>query len=74
MLTSSIPQPLLQERSSAWRDWVKQWRAALAAEGLPEAERKALQDAANPVLVPRNHVMVDIIGRAEAGDYEPLHK
>ena len=32
------------------------------------------QDAANPALVPRNHVMVGVIGEAEAGNYEPLRR
>lgn len=32
------------------------------------------QDAANPAIVPRNHVMVGIISEAEVGNYEPLHR
>lgn len=32
------------------------------------------QDSANPAIIPRNHVMVDIIGEVETGNYEPLHK
>lgn len=36
--------------------------------------RTHLQDSANPAVIPRNHVMVDIIGEAETGNYEPLHR
>ena len=32
-----------------------------------------LQDAANPAVIPRNAVMVDIIAEAEGGNYHPLH-
>ncbi len=59
---------------AAWREWLRLWRARLAEEGLQDAERAALQDMTNPALVPRNHVLVDIIGEAEQGNYEPLHR
>lgn len=32
------------------------------------------QDRANPAVVPRNHVLVGVIGEAEAGNYEPLRR
>ena len=136
----SLPSPYHcsapQERTAAWGEWLQRYRAKLAAQGLPAAERAAmqvrpyrlggphadlhgigwqpvvpcaarqrgasahnqplhpigsvvlpppcssllrislpsLQDAANPAIIPRNHVMVDIIGEAETGNYEPLHR
>ena len=40
----SPPQPFdAQERYAAWRQWVSRYRSQLAAEGLPHAERIALQ-------------------------------
>lgn len=38
----SLPTPL-QERVSAWREWVREWRGVLAAEGLSHEERRAIQ-------------------------------
>ncbi|GAB4819866.1 hypothetical protein N2152v2_006912 [Parachlorella kessleri] len=63
-----------EDRVSAWREWLQLWRAKLQAEGLSEEERQARQDAANPAVVPRNHVLVEVINHAEQGDYAPLHK
>lgn len=31
-----------------------------------------MQDATNPAIVPRNHVLVEIISAAENGDFTPL--
>ncbi|KAL4852996.1 hypothetical protein ACK3TF_005970 [Chlorella vulgaris] len=66
--------PLEEERYAAWREWLDLYRATLAAEGLPAEERAAMQDGANPAIVPRNHVMLGITAEAEAGNYEPLHR
>eukprot|EP00887_Chlorella_sp_A99_P003723 scaffold7.g3723.t1 len=66
--------PLAPERAAAWRGWLADYRARLAAESRDDAERTVEQDAANPAIVPRNHVMVDIIGEVEAGNYEGLHR
>ncbi|PRW57632.1 seleno O isoform B [Chlorella sorokiniana] len=66
--------PLDEERTTAWRQWLELYRARLAAEALPHVDRAAMQDSANPAIIPRNHVMVDIIGEAETGNYEPLHR
>lgn len=64
-----------EDRVGAWTGWLRRYRAALRAEGwASEAERQAVQDSVNPAIIPRNHVLVDIIGEAEAGDYEPLHR
>ncbi|CAL8469913.1 g9455 [Coccomyxa elongata] len=76
----SIPAPLKQaleelseERQEAWGAWLDQLRAAIKAEGRPEAERRADQDSVNPCYVPRNQLMQTAIARAEAGDYDKLH-
>ncbi|PSC69159.1 seleno O [Micractinium conductrix] len=66
--------PLEEERYAAWRDWLQLYRGALLAQGMPDAERAAMQDAVNPAVIPRNHVMGDIIGDAEQGNYESLHR
>ena len=75
-LASAIGLDALGEgREQAWRDWVRLYRVALREAGWSsEEERRGVQDAANPVIVPRNHVLVGIIGAAEEGDYGPLHR
>ena len=66
---------LEEERRNAWSGWVRQYRAALRAAGWKDdEERKAVQNKANPAIIPRNHVLVGIIGEAEVGNYEPLFK
>ena len=62
------------ERVAAWRDWVTLYRQRLSSEARPEAERRAAQEAASPAIVPRNHVLVDIIGQVEEGDFEQLNR
>lgn len=34
----------------------------------------SMQNAANPAIIPRNHVLVEIISAAEDGDYMPLQR
>lgn len=68
-------EELEEERTVVWSTWVRQYRAALRAAGWKsDEERIAVQNGANPALIPRNHVLVGIIGEAEVGNYEPLHR
>jgi uncharacterized protein YdiU (UPF0061 family) len=66
--------PLLQSRARAWQGWVARYCRQLAAEGLPPGVRAAMQDGANPFIIPRNHVLVGLAALAEEGDVEPLHR
>lgn len=64
---------LTDERQEAWRAWVRRYRAVLRAQGWKDdSERTSIQNTANPALIPRNHVLVGIIGQANDGNYEPL--
>jgi len=66
---------LPQDRTEVWSAWVKQYRSALRTAGWKDdEERKNVQDSTNPVIVPRNHVLVGIIRDATVGNYEPLEK
>lgn len=56
----------------AWSAWAAKYRAVLAGQDLPAAERRAMQDAANPALIPRNHVMVSLIAEVESGNTQGL--
>ncbi|MEZ5628059.1 MAG: YdiU family protein [Rhodocyclaceae bacterium] len=54
--------------------WLAQWRARLATEARPDAERCAAMQAVNPKYVLRNWVAETAIRAAQAGDFAPLHR
>jgi uncharacterized protein YdiU (UPF0061 family) len=59
---------LSAERKAAWAAWAGDWRRQLQAEGRPDDERQAAQNAVNPAYIPRNHVMQTAIAAAENGN------
>ncbi|WP_218573637.1 YdiU family protein [Pseudomonas sp. OIL-1] len=55
--------------------WLEKWRAQLAAEAGPAAERQRQMLALNPVFIPRNHLVEEIIRAAtDKDDFEPFHQ
>jgi len=72
-LAAVLPATMLAERRQAWAAWVRDYRAALAAEARPEAERAEEQRLACPLYVPRNYLLQEAIAAAERGDTQPLH-
>jgi uncharacterized protein YdiU (UPF0061 family) len=50
-------KPLTPEREGTWAQWVALYRSALKVQDLDEAQRKAMQDSANPVYIPRQHLL-----------------
>ncbi|MFD2174166.1 protein adenylyltransferase SelO [Rhodobacter lacus] len=54
----------------AFETWAPEWRARIAREHDPEA----VMAAANPVRIPRNHRIEEMIAAAVAGDYAPFHR
>jgi serine/tyrosine/threonine adenylyltransferase len=68
-------EPQLRElfRESGEIDaWLSDWRASLARDRKPPAERAAGMRAVNPAFIPRNHRVQAALEAAEAGDYGPL--
>lgn len=63
----------MQERLAEWADWVERYRAAVSAQELAYEARRAMQDAANPALIPRNHVLVELIAEVERGQLDRFH-
>ena len=58
--------------SEAIRSWMKSWR-----ERIPEDERAnavALMRRTNPVFIPRNHRVEEVIAAGYEGDYEPFRR
>ncbi len=52
-------------------EWVARWKERLGA--VDPAERAEAMDRANPVYVPRNHLVEEALAAATVGDEAPLH-
>ncbi len=52
--------------------WLAHYAARIAREGLSEGERRARMDAINPLYVPRNYLVQEVIEATERGDRAAL--
>lgn len=59
---------------AAFDAWALRWRARLAFEDETPAERRAAMDAANPALIPRNHLVEAALSAAREGDLAPFER
>mmetsp|Transcript_11542 Transcript_11542/g.37886 ORF Transcript_11542/g.37886 Transcript_11542/m.37886 type:complete len:365 (+) Transcript_11542:554-1648(+) len=66
--------PLSAEAERAWGSWLAEYRQAILSEGADGEERCARMDRANPLYVPRNHLLQQSIASMQAGDPEPLER
>lgn len=58
---------------AAFDAWADAWRVRLAEEPMPDADRAAALRAANPAVIPRNHLVEEAIRAAEDhGDLAPF--
>lgn len=64
-------EPLFQD--ARFLLWLKQWRERLGLQSQTFVEAKALMNAANPVVIPRNHQVEAALQAAVQGRLEPLH-
>lgn len=53
-------------------DWLRQYTARAQVEGLDDRARRARMDAINPLYVPRNYLVQQVIEATEAGDRTQL--
>jgi uncharacterized protein YdiU (UPF0061 family) len=67
-LAAGLPQRLIDALSAeqlqqqphvidSWAAWLRVWKGRLAEEGLPDEQRMAMQMAASPKFVPRQHLL-----------------
>ena len=62
----------LSEKFSSWLD---RWRKRLVLDAQTSIQRQARMYARNPVFIPRNHLIEEIIQAAvENGDFHPFHQ
>ncbi|MEL6768453.1 MAG: YdiU family protein, partial [Pseudomonadota bacterium] len=64
----------LFEQPAAFEAWAERWQARLAAQHMSAAERQASMRAANPLFIPRNHLVEEALQAAEEGDLGPFEK
>ncbi|PLW84463.1 YdiU family protein [Kineobactrum sediminis] len=57
-----------------FESWLARWQQRLATEAQAPAERQADMYRANPVYIPRNHLVQEAISAGEAGDFGPFHQ
>jgi uncharacterized protein YdiU (UPF0061 family) len=58
---------------SAYDDWAAEWRRRLADNPAAPGERRSAMRAANPAVIPRNHLIEEIITAAvRSDDYAPF--
>jgi uncharacterized protein YdiU (UPF0061 family) len=67
-LEPAFYEPLPAALAAAWREWLAQWQAALAAAGSSAPAAAAVMRAANPRFVPREWLLVEAYSAAERGD------
>ena len=57
----------------ALHEWLPRWQARLAAEPMPHTQRRAAMMAANPAVIPRNHLVEEALDAAtQRGDMVPF--
>jgi uncharacterized protein YdiU (UPF0061 family) len=54
------------------RSWLARYAARVRIEGIDDRERKTRMDAVNPLYVPRNYLVQQVIEATEAGDRKAL--
>jgi uncharacterized protein YdiU (UPF0061 family) len=73
--TASSNVAALFEFPEALAPWLERWRERLAQDALSGAERQAMMDSANPVFIPRNHLVeAAIVAATEKGDLGVFHQ
>jgi serine/tyrosine/threonine adenylyltransferase len=54
--------------------WMTRWRARLDAQGVDLSQVADAMDAVNPVYIPRNHLVEEVLAAANQGDMKPFEE
>jgi uncharacterized protein YdiU (UPF0061 family) len=72
-INSSIRE--LYEFGEAFSPWLQQWRQRLIEDSQSPSQRQSIMFVANPVFIPRNHLVQEAIAAAETeGDFSYFHQ
>ncbi len=61
-------------RPAAVVEWLNQWRDHLAQRGVDPESAASTMRGANPVFIPRNHRVEEVIVAGKGGDFAPFHQ
>ena len=56
-----------------FKNWQILWKGRLSRQSQLAEEVTALMDSNNPLLIPRNHIVEQVLGAAHQGDMEPFY-
>ena len=56
-----------------FKSWVTQWNARLSRQSESTQEAQALMDSVNPAVIPRNHLVEEVLESASNGNMAPFH-
>ena len=68
------PLRCLFKNPSASEDWLKKWREYINLDWGDEQERLKVMQSYNPILIPRNHRIVEAIAAGEQGDFKVFNR
>lgn len=72
--TSSDEKSMLFYNSSEFEEWRNRWKLRIAIEDRTPAEHRKLMMSSNPFVIPRNHIVEEVLFNCEKGDFEELNK
>ena len=61
-------------KSLAFKRWHSLWQARLLRNSKPIKSALSMMRKCNPVIVPYNHLVEEVLSAAEEGDMQPFHK
>ncbi len=72
---AELPLRSLFQRPDEFDSWAREWRARLARETVPPGGRGAAMRRVNPAVVPRNHLVEQMISSAiDDGNFAPFEQ
>jgi uncharacterized protein YdiU (UPF0061 family) len=61
------------ERTGAFRDFLQHWQKRIHSQGLDAGTVQERMNRINPVFIPRNHKIEEVIAAGNKGDFSPFH-
>jgi uncharacterized protein YdiU (UPF0061 family) len=74
VLGDGAPARSLFAEPSAFDAWSDRWQAQLSSQASDPQAIAAAMDRVNPVYIPRNHLVEEVLAAATAGDLQPFRR